>query len=179
MKYKTDMPETKLSTEDKETADITISRTRLKKEDHALQMLGEKLVNLSLNQLDRIGIPGEILQEVLLASKTTAHGARRRQIKHIGALLRDIDTTPIEKALQVIAMGDYEQKAAFKKTENWRDRLKEGDMALISDILAECPLAERQQLSQLARNARKEFEGGKGTKASRALFRYLREVSES
>ena len=173
------IPEMTLLNEDKEPADAPISRTRQKKEDHALQILGERLVNLSVNQLERIGLPGEILEEILLAARTNAHGARRRQIKHIGALLRKIDTAPIETALEVIAMGDYEQKAAFKKIENWRDRLKEGNWELINNILADCPLAERQQLVQLARNAKKEFEGNKGTKASKALFRYLKEVSKS
>jgi ribosome-associated protein len=165
-----------LSTEDKEPDALPTSRTRQKKEDHALQALGERLVGLSNNQLERMSLPDEIFKEVILAGKTTAHGARRRLIKHIGALLRNIDTTSIEDALEVIAMGDYELKAEFKKLENWRDRLKEGDMELISDILSECPLAERQQLTQLARNAKKEFEGNKGTKASKALFRYLKEI---
>lgn len=166
-----------LPPEDNDPADIPISRTRQKKEDRARQILGEKLVNLSVNQLERFNLPDEIFDEVLLAARTNTHGARRRQIKHIGALLRKIDTTPIEAALKVIAMGDYEQKAVFKRLENWRDRLKEGNLDLINDILTQCPLAERQQLAQLARNAKKEFEGNKGTRASKALFRYLKEVS--
>jgi ribosome-associated protein len=163
--------------EDKDSNALPISRTRQKKEDHARQMLGERLVELSENQLQRMGLPDEILEEVILASKTTAHGAKKRQIKYIGSLLRQIDITPIENALEVIARGDYEQKAAFKKVENWRDQLKEGDMELINEILEQCPLAERQQLAQLARNAKKEFEENRGTKASKALFRYLRKVT--
>ena len=166
------------STENKEPADIPISKTMKKKEDHARQKLGERLVGLSDNQLERIGLSDEILEEIYLARKTTAHGARHRQIKYIGALLRNIDISPIEKTLEIIDRGDYELKAAFKRLENWRDQLREGDMDLINDILEECPLAERQQLTQLARNAKKEFEGDKGTKASKALFRYLKKVSE-
>ncbi len=165
--------------EDKDTLDAPLSRTRQKKEDHARQMLGERLVDLSENQLERIGLSDEILEEVILAGKTTSHGARRRQIKYIGSLLRNIDTTPIEKALEIIDRGDYEQKAAFKKIETWRDKLKEGNMGLIDEILTECPMAERQQLSQLARNAKKEFEENRGTKASKALFRYLKQISEN
>lgn len=165
-------------TEDEETVDIPVSRTKKKKNDKARQKLGERLVGLSENQLERIGLSDEIVEEVHLAGKTTAHGVRHRQIKYIGSLLRNIDISPIEKALEIIDRGDYEQKAAFKKLENWRDRLKEGDMKLINEILGECPLAERQQLTQLARNAKKEFEGNKGTKASKALFRYLKKVSE-
>lgn len=166
-------------TENEDTVDIPVSRTQKKKDDRALQKLGERLVELSENQLERIDLPDEIREEILLARNTTAHGARRRQVKYIGSLLRNTDITPIEKALKVIDRGDYEQKLAFKKLENWRDQLKTGNMELINEILAECPLAERQKLTQLARNAKKEFQGNRGTKASKALFRYLREVSEN
>lgn len=166
-------------TEDEETIDIPVSRTKKKKDDRTLQKLGERLVELPENQLERIDLLDEIREEILLARNTTAHGARRRQIKYIGSLLRNSDITPIEKALEVIDRGDYEQKFAFKKLENWRDQLKEGDTELLNKILAEYPVAERQKLTQLARNAKKEFEGNKGTKASKALFRYLREVSEN
>ncbi|MBN2244791.1 MAG: DUF615 domain-containing protein [Candidatus Aminicenantes bacterium] len=175
MKNRTDISDRILTTEE-DPAEIPLSRTRQKKEDHARQMMGERLVELPATQLERICLPVQIREEVLLATKTTAHGARRRQIKYIGSLLRDIDTTSIENALEAIARGDYEQKEAFKRIENWRDRLKEGDMGLIDDILTECPMAERQKLMQLARNARKEFEANKGIKGSRALFRYLKEV---
>lgn len=164
-------------TEDKDTLDEPLSRTRQKKEDHARQQLGERLAELSENQLQRIGLPAEVLEEVILAGKTTAHGAKKRQIKYIGSLLRHIDTTSIENALEVMARGDYEQKASFKKIENWRDRLMEGNMELVNEILEQCPLAERQQLTQLARNAKKEFEGNSGTRASKSLFRYLKKVS--
>lgn len=55
--------------------------------------------------------------------------------------------------------------------------LKKGDLSIVEDILAECPEAERQRLMQLVRNARKEADTGKTVKASRVLFRYLRQVS--
>jgi ribosome-associated protein len=164
-------------TEDQGAEELYVSRTQLKKEDHARQKLGERLVGLSAEQLDRIDLPDELRAAVSVARKTTANVARRRHVKHVGSVLRRIDNEPIERALGVIDRGDYEQAYAFKKIEAWRDRLREGDTALIEEILTACPGAERQRLSQLARNARKEFEGGKGTKASKALFRYLNEVS--
>jgi ribosome-associated protein len=163
--------------EDQETDDLYVSRTRLKKEDHARQKLGERLVGLSSEQLSRMDIPDDLREAVTVARKTTANVARRRHVRHVGSVLRRIDTEPIEKALEIIDRGDYEQAYAFKKIEAWRDRLKEGDTALIEEILSACPGAERQRLAQLARNARKEFGADKGNKASRALFRYLKEIS--
>jgi len=167
-----------LSNEDKDASDIPISKTKKKKDDRARQKLGERLVELSEKQLERVGLPNNLCEAVSLACETTAHGARRRQVKYIGSLLRGIDTTPIEKALDDIARVDYDKIFAFKKLETWRDQLRAGNISLINEILTDCPLAERQQLSQLARNAKKEFEKNKGVKASRALFRYLKKVSE-
>jgi ribosome-associated protein len=153
------------------------SRTRAKKEDHALQRLGEQLVDLSSGQLQQIDMPNEIREAIGLARQTTAHGARNRQIKYIGGLLREVDLTPIRDALEDIRRGDCGKALAFKKIEKWRDALKEGNPALIDEILACCPDAERQRLTQLARNAKKEFEAEKGVTACRLLFRYLKEVS--
>lgn len=167
-----------LPIKDEDETDAVISRTKKKTDDHALQMIGARLVELSEKQLEGIELPDNVREAVLLASRTTAHGARKRQVKYIGSLLRKFDTAPIEMALNVIARGDYEKALVFKKLEIWRDQLRAGDMELINKILTDCPLAERQQLSQLARNAKKEFTGNKGVKASRALFRYLKDVWE-
>lgn len=164
---------------DQEPAEFPASRTQRKKEDHARQKLGERLVTLPAEQLDRMGLPEELRQAVSAAAQTTANVARRRHVKHVGTVLRRIDTAPIESALAGIDRGDDEQALAFKKVEAWRDRLRGGDTALIDEILSACPEAERQRLTQLARNARRELEAGKGGKASRALLRYLKAVSEA
>jgi ribosome-associated protein len=153
------------------------SRTQKKKEDRALQRLGEELLTISPDQLAAITMPEELAEAVRLGRQTTQHGARRRQLQYIGALMRQIDSTPIKKALDNIRKGDYQKELAFKKVERWRDTLKEGDLSIVEDILAECPEAERQCLMQLVRNTRKEADTGKTVKASRTLFRYLRQIS--
>ena len=149
----------------------------LKKADHARQKLGQRLVALSAEQLERLGLSNELREAVALARKTTPRGPRNRQVKHIGSLLRQVDTEPVEKALDDIARGDDEKNLALKKLEIWRDQLRTGNTTVADEILTECPLAERQQLVQLVSNAKKEFEGNKGAKASKALFRYLKEIS--
>ena len=153
------------------------SRTQKKKEDRALQQLGEELLTISGEQLVAIEMPEELAEAVRLGRKTTRHGARRRQLQYIGALMRKIDPAPIRKALDNIRLGDHQKVLAFKKLERWRDALQEGDLAVVEDILTQCPEAERQRLMQLVRNARKEAGIGKTVKASRVLFRYLRQVS--
>ena len=76
------------------------SRTRKKKEDKALQRLGEQLVALPSARLAAMDLPDELREALEFARSISKHGARRRQIKYIGTLLRHIDTQPIQIALE-------------------------------------------------------------------------------
>ena len=82
------------------------SRTQRKKEDRALQHLGEQLAALPFGQLKNMGLPDELLEAIKLMHKIKSHGARRRQIQYIGALMRHIDPQPIEAALHRIQAGN-------------------------------------------------------------------------
>ena len=155
------------------------SRTQKKNEARTLQKLGEQLLTLTAEQLDNIDMPHELREAVGDALKTTSHGARRRQIKYIGSIMREIDPEPIQCAFANLKLGDRRKVLAFKKIEAWRDELKQGNLVLVDEILRSCPEAERQRLTQLARNAHLESNSPKGVKAARALFRYLKQVSES
>ena len=149
------------------------SKTQKKKEAESLQELGEKLLKLSAEQINNIDLPDEIYDAVRFAKTIKSHGARRRQMQYIGTLMRKIDPEPIQDAIRNIEDGDYKKALAFKETERWRDELIAGNKDLMEEILEQCPDAERQQLTQLVRNATKERENNKTPKAARALFRYL------
>ncbi|MBU4344403.1 MAG: DUF615 domain-containing protein [Desulfobacteraceae bacterium] len=82
------------------------SRTRKKNEDRALQRLGEQLVALPFSRLETMDLPDELLAAIESACKIKSHGVRRRQIQHIGALMRHIDPQPIENALERIRTGN-------------------------------------------------------------------------
>jgi ribosome-associated protein len=155
------------------------SRTKKKLEDRALQALGEQLVALSPEQIEKIDLEVELREALIFAGKTKKHGARRRQMQYIGTLMRHIDPEPIRRALDNIRLGDLHQARTFRKIEQWRDAIIEGNDQIIEEILNTCPDAERQRLSQLARNARKSAKTEKGVKASRVLFRYLKVVVNS
>jgi ribosome-associated protein len=84
------------------------SRTQKKKEDQALQRLGEQLVVLRPGQLDAMGLAEELVTAIEFARRIKSHGARRRQIKHIGALLRQLDPQRMETVLTCVrsVLGD-------------------------------------------------------------------------
>ena len=157
---------------------IIKSRTQKKNEACALQKLGEQLIGMSSEQLDNIEISDDLRNAVIVAGKTKSHGAKRRQLQYIGALMRNIDPEPIQDALENIRLGNHQKILVFKKIEKWRDELKKGNRKLVEEILNNYPNAERQRLTQLARNARNEYEAEKGIKFSKMLFRYLNRISD-
>ena len=159
--------------------DTEQSRTQRKKADQELRALGDALAALPPERLSQLGIPAALVSAIEFYQGISSHGARRRQWKTIGALLRDMDREPISAIVQDIQRGDRSRARRHRRIEGWRDELKAGNLALIEDIVASCPAADRQRLGQLARNAMKEAAAGSGVKAARALFRYLDTVEAS
>jgi ribosome-associated protein len=155
------------------------SKSQIKREMQALQKVGERLVELSSDQVRKIEIPEELREAVLFAQTMKKREARRRQIQYIGSLMRHVDTEPILKILETVSHDRTSKVQTFHQIETWRNRLIDGDDNLAEEILYRFPHADRRHFSQLIRNARKETEGNKSSKFPRALFRYLKELSEN
>jgi len=152
------------------------SKTQKKKEALSLQELGVRLVKLPAEQLEDIELPEEIYDAVKFAKTLKSHGAHRRQMQYIGTLMRKIDPGPVQEALDNIEQGYYKRTLAFREIENWRDELIAGNETLIEEILVKCPDADRKQIALLVQRAKKEKEHNNPPGASRALFRYLRDI---
>ncbi len=153
------------------------SKSQLKREAEALQKLGTKLVELSVEQLKKIDIPDNLRTALRDAQKITANGAKRRQAQLIGKLMRSVDTAPIQEALDKIAGVSASAKAHQQKLEKLRDQIMAND-SVFATLARDYPQADIQQLRQLRRNALKEAEQSKPPRAYRELFRQLRELVE-
>lgn len=99
------------------------SKSALKREYQALQVLGEQLIDLTAEQLRRIDLPESLLDAVLAAKAITAHGAMRRQKQLIGKIMREADAEPIKAALEALGSSDRKSKQIFHQAEEWRERL--------------------------------------------------------
>lgn len=162
--------------DDYDEEDLGPSKSQLKRDAHELLDLGAALIELSAQQLAEIPLSEDVLAAVQEARGITAYGARKRQIKYLGKLLRLEDDAPIREALERIQGRHALVVAHHHQCERWRDRLiSEGDAALTA-LLKEFPHADRQQLRQLMRAAQTEHAAGKPPKTSRQLFRFLREL---
>jgi ribosome-associated protein len=141
----------------------------------ALQELGDQLVDTPDRILDSVPI-SESLREAVLEARKLKRGARRRQRQHIGSLMREEDVDGIRRSLQEAFQPHKEEVRSFHQVEVWRDALIAGDDDLMSELLGRFPIADRQQLRQLARNAAKERAKNQAPKSARALFQYLAEL---
>ncbi|MBU2512210.1 DUF615 domain-containing protein [bacterium] len=152
------------------------SRTQKKREAEALQTLGKQLVSLSEDQIKALELPEKLEGAVIEAKRIKKHEALRRQMQYIGGLMRSVDPEPIQAVIDDIATGRAQEASKHKLIEDLRDGLISGKKGLEEDVLRNYPEMDRQHLSQLIRNARKEKETGKPPKSARILFRKLREI---
>jgi len=154
------------------------SKSERKREMTALQDMGERLLELSNEQVRKIAIPRELEEALLLARTLKSHGARRRQMQYIGVLMRKIDFEPIQTAIDEIDRGQKRKAHEFRQIEQIRDSLLEGSDAVFEEITGRFPDADIQKIRQLVRSSRKEKKEGRPPKQSRLLFKYLREIYE-
>jgi ribosome-associated protein len=153
------------------------SKSQLKRDSEELKELGEVLIKMSAAERSQVPLTEPIQAAIELAQRITSHGALRRQVQYLGKLLREADAEPIRAAVEAVRRTGLQSAAYFQRLERWRDRLlAEGDPA-IADFIVDFPAADRNQLRQLVRAARKEATEGSAPRSSRALFRYLREIS--
>ena len=158
-----------------ENEEVSISKSQVKREMQALRDLGEELVQLPLVSLKKFSFPERLLDSILLA-QSLKREALRRQIQHIGKLLREEDDEAICQLLSQISQPQREEIRAFHDVEKWRDKLLNGGDEQINQAVSRFPAADRQHLRQLVRNARKELQQEKPPKSARLLFQYIKEL---
>ncbi|OOF44722.1 hypothetical protein BKK51_08320 [Rodentibacter trehalosifermentans] len=161
--------------EEEQEAIIWVSKSEIKRDAEALKQLGEKLVNLTKNNLSKVPLDEALLDAIELAQRLQKE-ARRRQLQYIGKLLRGIDVSPIRDALDKIENKHLQQQAMLHKLEILRDELVEkGDVAL-AELFNEYPSVDRQQLRNLIRAAQKERAQNKPSKAYREIYQLLKDL---
>ena len=153
------------------------SKTQIKKQMHALQELGERLVTLNPDQLLAVGLPEDLHEAVRDAQRIPGRESRRRQLQYIGRLMRDVDPEPIRDRIAAWDGLSREHAAKLHGIERWRERLLD-DQAAIGEFLRERPGADSQRLLSLIRNARAERAAAQPPKSYRELFRLLRDILE-
>jgi ribosome-associated protein len=156
--------------------EVQPSRTQRKREDLALQDLGEELVAVAEEKLAGLDLPERLRDAVIEARNISRFGALRRQMQYIGRLMREEgDVAAIRSRIGSWKGVSAAETARLHLVERWRERLLNDDSAL-EQLIGEFPRADVRRLRTLLRNARRESGAGKPPKSFRELFRVLRET---
>lgn len=153
------------------------SKSQVKREMQALRDLGKELVNLPIGDLKKFAF-NESLYDAILLAQHSKKEALRRQLQHIGKLLREEDESRIRRTLTQISQPKRDEVKAFHEIEQWRDRLLDGDEEVINQLVSKYSDTDRQHLRQLVRNARKEQQQEKPPRSARLLFQYLGDLQK-
>lgn len=148
-----------------------ISKSARKRDARRLKALGQQLADLNDAQRASLPLPDVLAKAIADYRRITAHEAKRRQGQFIGALMRKIDVTELENALDGLSRNNAAARFAHHETERWRDLLIADDTALTTYVQVH-PGTDRTHLRGLIRTARARTDD---PTAFRALFRYLRD----
>jgi ribosome-associated protein len=153
------------------------SRTARKRAAHAVEDLAYQLVELPDSQWRKLPVDAELREEIALARNTQGHGSRKRQTRHLAALLRErgevIET--VREFLDAIGQQTRQQTESFHELEVLRDRLCAP--ATFAAALEEAKEQTGIDPEALAGLARSVHTGG-DKRAAREIFRRLRAARE-
>jgi len=148
------------------------SKSQRKRDMLALQQIGESLLPLADERLERLPISPELIDAVRIAREIRAHEGRRRQLQYIGRLMRDVDADALRAALADETREHRVATAVMHAAERWRERIVADDQVL-RNWLDQYP-DTRESVEPLVPRARRELAAGGPGRAYRELFRKLR-----
>jgi ribosome-associated protein len=163
------------------------SKTDLKRESTELQKLGEELLTLRPDLMERLALPDKLVDALAEVKRITNFEGRRRQMQYVGKLMRLLDPEVHGAAREALVeqnKGSARETQELHLAEKWREELVRDDDAF-ERWLAQYPQTDTQQLRALIRQARKDNppdkaaeSQGKAPRHSRAwreIFQLVRE----
>jgi ribosome-associated protein len=163
------------------------SKTDLKRESTELQKLGEALLTLRGDLMERLALPDKLVEALAEARRITNFEGKRRQMQFIGKLMRKLDEQDqqaVRDALDEQQRGSAAASLALHQAEQWRDELIASEDAL-DKWMTQHPETDSQQLRALIRQARKDVQPDKASvsqglaprhgRAYREIFQLVKE----
>jgi ribosome-associated protein len=155
------------------------SKSQLKREMHALQELGQALIELPKDALKRMPMPEHLDDAVREARRITDHEGKRRQLQYVGKVMRSLtedEIAALRTALDTHRGVNKAETARLHWIERTREKLLANDAAL-TDFIREHPGVDAQEGRTLIRNARKEREQQKPPRYYRELFQWIKNAA--
>ena len=151
------------------------SKSTRKREQLALQELGEALIALNDSELASLSLDDKLHKAVRDAGRISSRGALRRQKQLIGKLMRNVDPQPIRTKLAQLRADDVRNKRIFARAERWRDQLLVNGAQMLDAFDAETNTTDAELRALLG-----ELDVGYGERAEktvrRQIFRRIHEI---
>lgn len=151
---------------------IRPNKTQLKKEIKVLNDLGKELIQMPESAVKKLPL-SEAMWQAVMEGKRLSRGALQRQLRRIASMMKHEDVAAIQIELARQKAPSKQQTAEFHQIEQWRDRLIDGDEKLLTELIDQFPVIDRQHIRQMVRNAALEKKRDKPPKSARSLFKYL------
>jgi ribosome-associated protein len=169
------------------------SRAQRRRDDQPRHDLARRLITISAPTLARLPLEEAVREAVAFAASRTRHGAHRREVRHLAAVLRELDDAAfaaLQTAVDAVAAseGSRARRTGFDEAiEIWADDLLAEESSGLERLRARFPELDTTRLRQLLRNCRKEQQAPVAidtapdtapAPAGRARARLLRYLSE-
>ena len=154
---------------------IRPNKTQIKREIKVLNQLAKELIELPESSLKKIPLSDNMRLAIKDGQRFT-RGAYQRQLRRIVKLMDAEDLDAIKMEIARLKQPSKKQTAELHQLEQWRDRLIGGDEKLLTELIDQFPVIDRQHIRQLVRNAAQEQKNNKPPKSARLLFKYLSEI---
>jgi ribosome-associated protein len=154
------------------------SKSQLKREMTALQKLGAELIAEPRERVKRVPMPDAVRDAILECQTIKDHEGRRRQLQYVGKMMRTLEEEEvalIRKTIDSWKQPSRAETAAMHALERRRDKLLADDGAL-TELRAQYPELDVQQMRTMIRNARREQAENKPPKAYREIFQVLKQL---
>ena len=148
-----------------------ISKSQKKRDMLALQDIGEELVGLSNEAINKLELPDNLRTAVVDAKRIpkSKYGGMKRQMQYIGRLMREIDPVPIIEQLNSLKAPNKKETALHHLAERWRERLLADESAL-NAFANEFPDVDRGLLGKYIDGAKDDKTKNKPPKNYRLLY---------
>lgn len=151
------------------------SKSARKRENLALQALGESLTRLRPPEIDALPLDERLKQAVIDARNMQSRGALRRQRQLIGKLMRSADVAAILAAVTRLGQADRQAAQLFRDAEHWRDRICAGGRDAVADFATHTGSQTQLLVSLVSELAEAEDENRRRG-ARRRIFKAVHDV---
>ena len=154
------------------------SKSQLKRDMTALQKLGAELIAEPRERVKRVPMPEDVRDAILTCQQITDHEGRRRQLQYVGKKMRtleDEEVALIRRTIDSWKQPSRAETANLHAMERRRDKLVADDGAL-TELRAQYPDLDVQQMRTMIRNARREQAENRPPKAYREIFQTLKQL---